>query len=102
MKLNNPDSPELPREMKQHITRHQAPPGLGRRIRFMLDQQVVTPRVSILPRAIAGWPRHWFGQWGSLGISLVCGALLAVGIVRIQLNENAAQQFRQLSGVLLP
>jgi hypothetical protein len=37
--MNTDPMSELPAELKQHLTRYQAPPGLKRRIRYMLEQQ---------------------------------------------------------------
>ena len=66
--------PELPSELRQHLVRYQAPPGLKRRIGYMIEQQ---------SRAAAPAP-GWRGvrwRWASLGASFACGALLALSVV---------------------
>ena len=112
--MNNPKSDELPgelpHEIRQQITRHQAPPALRRRIHFMLDQHPAAPAA---PRGAGNWLRmwsgswpaprqwmgQWLGQWLGIGAGFACGALLAVAVVRYQAsdqaNENFTQQFEQ-------
>jgi anti-sigma factor RsiW len=65
---------ELPAELKQHMTRYKAPPGLKRRIRYMLAQPA---RGAGL---VAG-ARSFLNRWGALGASFACGALLAVSFM---------------------
>jgi anti-sigma factor RsiW len=65
---------ELPAELKQNMTRYKAPPGLKRRIRYMLAQP---------PRG-TGWfgaARASWNRWVPVGASLACGALLAVSVM---------------------
>jgi anti-sigma factor RsiW len=67
---------ELPAELKQNMTRYKAPPGLKRRIRYMLEQQ---------SRMAAAPPRRpaalWWQRWMPLGASFACGTLLAVSVM---------------------
>jgi anti-sigma factor RsiW len=65
---------ELPAELKQNMTRYKAPPGLKRRVRYMLAQQSRAPGVMERMRAS-------FSRWLPLGASFACGALLAVAVV---------------------
>ncbi|MBI2769789.1 MAG: anti-sigma factor [Burkholderiales bacterium] len=65
----------LPPELKQHMTAYQAPPGLKRRIRYMLEQQAR----SAAPVVAAG-RRGWLG-WLPLGASFAGGAVLAVSLM---------------------
>ena len=81
------------------MTRHHAPPGLKRRVRFMLDQQATSPAASPaaspVTRLLAGrwWPsiRPWLG----VGASFACGVFLTIMALRYQADDNIAQQFRQ-------
>ena len=93
--MNDTDANELPRGMKLQMARHQAPPGLRRRVRFMLDQQRQPGAASPLQGLALGrtWPPA--DRWLGLGASFACGLLLALGLVRYQANERLAQQFRQ-------
>lgn len=72
--MNTDPMAELPADLKQHMTRYKAPPGLKRRIRYMLAQQSRAP--GVLERL-----RHSWLQWVPLGASFACGALLAVSVV---------------------
>jgi anti-sigma factor RsiW len=62
---------ELPADVKQHMTRYKAPPGLERRIRHMIAQESRSP--SWLDRLrgnfASGWP---------MAASFACGLLVAV------------------------
>jgi anti-sigma factor RsiW len=72
--MNTDPMAELPAELKQHMTRYKAPPGLKRRIRYMLAQQSRAP--SVFERL-----RHSWLRWVPMGASFACGALLAVSVV---------------------
>jgi anti-sigma factor RsiW len=93
--MNETEPGGLPRELKLQMARHQAPPGLRRRVRFMLDQQAQAAAPSPLKRLVQGrsWPR--WNYWLGLGASFACGMLLTVGLVRYQASDDVAQQFRQ-------
>ena len=65
---------ELPAELKQHMTRYKAPPGLKRRIRYMLAQPARGP--SWLAAVRASWMR-----WVPAGASFACGVLVAVSVM---------------------
>ena len=65
---------ELPAELKQNLTRYQAPPGLKRRIRYMLDQQ--SPATAPATAPWASWRR-----WAPTGAGFACGALLGVALM---------------------
>jgi anti-sigma factor RsiW len=72
--MNSDPMAELPADLKQHMTRYKAPPGLKRRIRYMLAQQSRAP--GVLERL-----RHSWLRWTPLGASFACGALLAVTVM---------------------
>lgn len=93
--MNNFDLDELPRELKQQMTRHHAPPGLKRRVRFMLDQHAASPAAPPVVSVLAA--RLWLSvrQWLGVGASFACGVLLTIMAVRYQANDDIAQQFRQ-------
>ena len=59
---------ELPADVKQHMTRYKAPPGLERRIRHMIAQESRGP----------GWLDLCWPGWGWLG----WGRLMPCGPVR--------------------
>ncbi len=67
---------ELPPEVKQHITRYKAPPGLDRRIRHMLLQESCKP--GLLESARAGVMR-----WLPLTVSFACGIVLASSVFTV-------------------
>ncbi|MES2187771.1 MAG: anti-sigma factor [Pseudomonadota bacterium] len=75
---------ELPAELKQHMVGYQAPPGLKRRIRHMLEQQ----QAPAAPPAARPRSRPWRGwgwlNWGPLGASFACGALVAVSVMGLR------------------
>jgi anti-sigma factor RsiW len=64
---------ELPPELGQHLVRYQAPPGLKRRIGYMVEQQA---RGAV---PAPGW-RGLRWRWASLAASFVCGAVLALSV----------------------
>jgi anti-sigma factor RsiW len=65
---------ELPAELKQNMTRYKAPPGLKRRVRYMLAQP---PRgTGWLAAARASWSR-----WIPASASFACGVLVAVSVM---------------------
>ena len=75
---------ELPAELKQNMTRYQAPPGLKRRIRYMLDQQ------SPATAPWASWSR-----WAPMGASFACGSLLGVVLMIYQGTLRDEDQLEQ-------
>jgi anti-sigma factor RsiW len=74
------DTNELPNELKQNMTRYQAPPGLRRRLRFMLEQQA---RADLLLPQRGWWPRSLL-RWAPLGASFAFGLLLGVSVMHWQ------------------
>ncbi|MGZ5848509.1 MAG: anti-sigma factor family protein [Ramlibacter sp.] len=70
--------PELPAEVKQNMTRYKAPPGLERRIRYMLAQPSRGP--GLLERVRASSSR-----WLPLAASFAAGAVLAVSAVLLSI-----------------
>ncbi len=105
--MQNTEPEELPREIKQHITRHQAPPGLGRRIRYAIDATAearvmdgvethLSPAKALTPNdKLLGWLSAWTRQWLSLGFGAACGALITLVLLYFQQTDHAAQQFQQ-------
>lgn len=79
---------DLPAELKQHLTRYQAPPGLRRRIGTLLEQQAS----AVAPAAV---PRGAWWRWLPLGASFACGALLAVAVMLSTGPSREPQQFEQ-------
>jgi anti-sigma factor RsiW len=79
---------ELPAEIKQNMTRYKAPPGLERRIRYMVSQEARGP--GLLEKIRASWM-----SWVPVGASFACGALLAVGVLTYRGASMQAEQFEQ-------
>jgi anti-sigma factor RsiW len=77
------------------MTRHRAPPGLKRRVRFMIDQHATSPAAPPGVSVLAA--RFWLSvrQWLGVGASFACGVLLTIMAVRYQADDNISQQFRQ-------
>lgn len=80
--MDNDPMAELPAELKQNMTRYKAPPGLKRRIRYMLAQP---PRGS----GFFGAARASWNRWVPVGASFACGALLAVSVMTYRAGMNA-------------
>jgi anti-sigma factor RsiW len=80
--MDNEPMAELPAELKQHMTRYKAPPGLKRRIRYMLVQPA--RGTGFFGAALASWNR-----WVPVGASFACGALLAVSVMTYQAGISA-------------
>lgn len=79
---------ELPAELKQHMTRYKAPPGLERRIRHMLAQESREP--GLLARIRASWM-----SWVPLSASFACGALVAIGVLTLRESAGDEEQVDQ-------
>jgi anti-sigma factor RsiW len=79
---------ELPADIKQHMTRYKAPPGLDRRIRHMIAQETRGPR--LLERLRAGTR-----QWLPLATSFACGALVAVSVVVYRADSRGDADVQQ-------
>ncbi|MFC5497429.1 anti-sigma factor family protein [Caenimonas terrae] len=80
--------PDLPPELKVHLTRYQAPPGLKRRIGYLLEQQATAPAPASTARS-AWW------RWFPLAASFACGALLAVSLMASLDAARDADQVEQ-------
>jgi anti-sigma factor RsiW len=105
--MQNTESEELPHKIKQHITRHQAPPGLGRRIRYAIDASAearvkddveayhLTAKAMAPSDKLPHWLSVWTRQWLSLSVGAACGALMTFGFLYFQKTDHAAQQFQQ-------
>ena len=87
--MDNDPMADLPAELKQNMTRYKAPPGLKRRVRYMLAQQGRGP--APLERLRASWMR-----WVPAGASFVCGGLVAVSMMAVlqpgSLEGDAVEQ----------
>ena len=101
--MNDPDS-DLPPELKRLLVQHQAPPGLRRRVRFMLDQHTQPLEPLRFQRPARSWFKDaWAGRrtgpWLNLGaglaLGLVSGVMLSAGWLHVQSQDNVAQQFSQ-------
>jgi anti-sigma factor RsiW len=79
---------ELPAEVKQHMTRYKAPPGLERRIRHMIARESRGP----------GWRERLhalYASWGPIGASFACGVLVAVSATTLWGTHRDDGQFEQ-------
>lgn len=79
---------DLPPELKVQLTRYQAPPGLKRRIGYMLEQQAAATAPANVARS-AWW------RWFPLAASFACGALLAVALLASFNTAREADQVEQ-------
>lgn len=68
---------ELPPELKQNMTRYKAPPGLKRRIHYMLTQQSRGPG-----RLASAWASR--SRWAPVAASFAGGALLAAALMSLR------------------
>lgn len=81
---------ELPPELKQGLTRYHAPPGLARRIRYMLEQPQQAPAAPPTSRLARWWRGRqpgWAGAmkspWLAMGGSFALGAMLAALVLSL-------------------
>ena len=79
---------ELPADLKQHMTRYKAPPGLERRIRHMIAQEARGP--SWLDRL-----RGNFASWWPMAASFACGLLVAVSATTLLGTSRNEDEFEQ-------
>ena len=79
---------ELPADVKQHMTRYKAPPGLERRIRHMIAQESRGP--SWLDRL-----RGNFASWWPMAASFACGLLVAVSATTLLGTARNDDEFEQ-------
>jgi anti-sigma factor RsiW len=79
---------ELPAEVKQHMTRYKAPPGLERRIRHMLTQESRGP--GLIERL-----RARFNGWVPLAASFAVGVLATVSVSTILWSVGSEDQIEQ-------
>lgn len=79
---------DLPADLKQHMTRYNAPPGLKRRIRYMLEQQTRTASLT----GLRGF--HW-QRWLPLGASFASGALIALSVAGWRGDAGEESRFEQ-------
>ena len=90
--MDNDPMAELPADIKQHMTRYKAPPGLERRIRHMVAQQSRRPGLLDRLRDLTGW--GWLAaasvrQLVPVGVSFACGLLVATSVVMSRGDRNA-------------
>lgn len=72
--MNAPETRALPPELRQLLTRHVAPPGLKRRVAYLVAQQAQAADVPAPPhRSVPWWQQAWRPAAG-----LACGVLLTV------------------------
>jgi len=79
---------ELPADIKQHMTRYKAPPGLDRRIRHMIAQEQSGP----------GWVdrlRASGARWWPMAASFACGLLVAVSATTLIGTARYEDEFAQ-------
>jgi anti-sigma factor RsiW len=79
---------ELPDDVKQHMTRYKAPPGLERRIRHMIAQESRGP----------GWLerlRANVTSWWPMAASFACGLVVAVSATTMFLTARTEDDFEQ-------
>ena len=79
---------ELPADVKQHMTRYKAPPGLERRIRHMIAQESRGP--SWLDRL-----RGSFAGWWPMAASFACGLLVAASATTLLGTARNDDDFEQ-------
>jgi anti-sigma factor RsiW len=85
---NNDPIAELPDDVKQHMTRYKAPPGLERRIRHMIAQESRGP----------GWLdrlRENARSWWPMAASFACGLLVAVSATTLLDTARNEDDFEQ-------
>jgi anti-sigma factor RsiW len=86
--MDNDPIAELPADVKQHMTRYKAPPGLERRIRHMIAQE--SRGASWLDRL-----RGKVESWWPVAASFACGVLVAVSATTLlgtARNDDAFEQ----------
>jgi anti-sigma factor RsiW len=86
--MDNDPMAELPADVKQHMTRYKAPPGLERRIRHMIAQEARGP----------GWLdrlRGSFASWWPMAASFACGLLVAVSATTLLSTARNEIDFEQ-------
>jgi anti-sigma factor RsiW len=79
---------ELPDDVKQHMTRYKAPPGLERRIRHMIAQESRGP----------GWLerlRANVTSWWPMAASFACGLVVAVSATTMFVTTRTEDDFEQ-------
>ena len=96
--MDNDPMAELPADIKQHMTRYKAPPGLERRIRHMVAQQSRRPGLLDRLRDMTGW--DWLAaanvrQLVPVGVSFACGLLVATSVVMYRGVPNGDAQVEQ-------
>ena len=86
--MDNDPMAELPADVKQHMTRYKAPPGLERRIRHMIAQESRGPGwLDRLRANVAGW-------W-PMAASFACGLLFAVSATTLIGTARNEDEFEQ-------
>ena len=86
--MDNDPIAELPADVKQHMTRYKAPPGLERRIRHMIAQE--SRGATWLDRL-----RGKVESWWPVAASFACGLLVAVSATTLlgtARNDDAFEQ----------
>jgi anti-sigma factor RsiW len=86
--MDNDPMAELPADVKQHMTRYKAPPGLERRIRHMIAQEARGP----------GWVerlRASFASWWPMAASFACGLVVAVSATTMLGTARNEDDFEQ-------
>ena len=79
---------ELPADVKQHMKRYKAPPGLERRIRHMIAQESRGPTwIDRLRAGVTGW-------W-PMAASFACGLLVAVSATTLLDTARKDDGFEQ-------
>ena len=89
---------ELPADIRQHMTRYKAPPGLERRIRHMVAQQARRPGLLDRLREATGWrglAAAGVREWLPLGVSFACGLLVAMSVMTYRGNLQGDAQVEQ-------
>ena len=86
--MDNDPMAELPADVKQHMTRYKAPPGLERRIRHMIAQEARGP--GWLDRLRASFTSSW-----PMAASFACGLLVAVSATTLLGTARNEDDFEQ-------
>ncbi|SRR5260221_12919041 len=86
--MQTDDRDEFSAQLKQHLPRYPAPPGLESRIRQMIaEQSRARPSMPWAERLAL-----WWHQWAGVGLGFACGALLSVAVIQFRSEGDALEK----------